>query len=405
MGTCILRKTVIRFLKKMFQSKCKKWFVGYGKQYIDRRDISAVTETLKSDFLTQGPKVEEFEQSICKYTGARFCVAVSSGTAALHIAVAALKLPVSSEGITSTNTFVASANALVYCGVKPVFSDIDLRSYNMSVEDLKKRISRYTTVIVPVHFAGQIADMEQIGAFAKERNIHLIEDGSHSLGSLYPNGSQYGNCEYADMCTFSFHPVKTITTGEGGAVTTNRSELYERLLMLRSHGITKDEQKMGRNDGPWYYEMQELGFNYRMTDIQAAMGITQLRKLEFFRSRRREIWEKYNRAFADLPWMKCPEEIREGSSCFHLYVARIEFGKLGMDRKTVMQRLREQGVGTQVHYIPVHQQPYYKKYYPQENHNFPAAEAYYRSALSLPLHPRMTERDQQRVVDAIRRLA
>jgi len=384
--------------------KHNSYFIGYGRQFIDAQDIAAVTETLKSDFLTQGPKVEEFEHTLCRMTGAKHCVVVSNGTAALHLAVASLNVPESSEGITSTNTFVASANAFVYCGIEPILTDVDPITHNMSVQDLSRRINSNTKIIIPVHFAGQIADMAKIRNLAQAHGIRIIEDGAHALGSVYPDGTQYGSCTYADLCTFSFHPVKTITTGEGGAITTNDSELYERLLMLRSHGITKDQSRMSRNIGPWYYEMQRIGFNYRMTDIQAALGVSQLKKLATFRSRRRDLWSSYNQAFRDLKWLTCPREERPGSSCFHLYVVQIDFRQLGIDRKTVMEKLAQTGIGTQVHYIPIHEQPYYQKHFSKRDGDFPNAELYYRQALSLPLFPAMTAEDQRRAIRAVRGL-
>ncbi|MDP3014641.1 MAG: aminotransferase class I/II-fold pyridoxal phosphate-dependent enzyme, partial [Candidatus Subteraquimicrobiales bacterium] len=276
-------------------------FIPYGKQWIDEDDIKAVEEVLKSDFLTQGPKIAEFEKAICRYTGAKYCVAAANGTAALHLAVLALEIKRGSEGITSPITFVASANALIYGGLRPIFADIDEKTYNIDPTEIKKRITLKTKVLIPVHFAGQSADMAEISKIAKSKDLLIIEDAAHAIGSRYADGAKIGSCGYSDMTTFSFHPVKTITTGEGGAITTNSGKLYKRLLLLRTHGITKDEKELSQTPGPWYYEMQALGYNYRLTDIQAALGISQLKKLDKFKFRRREIVEAYNKAFSSLP--------------------------------------------------------------------------------------------------------
>ena len=378
--------------------------IPYGKQLIEDDDVAAVVAVLKSDFLTQGPKVAEFEQAICNYTGAKYCVAVSNGTAALHIAVAALELPSGSEGITSPNTFTASANSMAFCGVKPVFADIDPISFNICPVSIHSKITPQTRLLTPVHFAGQPAEMEKIYEIATSHKLRVIEDAAHAIGSVYSDGSKVGNCRFSDMTIFSFHPVKTITTGEGGAVTTNDSVLFRKLLLYRSHGITKDPAILTQNPGSWYYEMHELGFNYRLTDMQAALGITQLAKIERFCSRRREIVEAYNQGFKGLSWLKTPVESKGVRSCFHLYSAQIDFKSIGKNRARVMDELRENGVGTQVHYIPVHTQPWYQK---TNGYNFgecPNAENYYEKALSLPLYPSMTNNDVETVIDAVRGL-
>ena len=296
--------------------------LGYGHQYIDDSDIKAVVDVLKSDFLTQGPAVARFEQKICQITGAKHCVAVSNATAGLHIAVAALKLSEDSEGITTPNTFLSSANCMVYNGLKPVFADIDSKTYNIDPSEIEKQLTKKTRLLIPVHFAGLPCDIERISRIAKENNLHIIEDAAHAIGSQYADGSYVGNCKYSDMTVFSFHPVKTITTGEGGAVTTNDEKLYQRLLMLRSHGTTKDDKLLTQNPGPWYYEMQDLGFNYRMTDMQGALGYSQLQKLSFFKARRREIVAKYNQAFAGMKYITTPYEPENVCSCFHLYAVQ-----------------------------------------------------------------------------------
>jgi len=380
-------------------------FLNYGKQWIDEEDIQSVVETLKSDFLTQGPKVVEFEDAICDYTGARYCVAVANGTAALHLAVAALKIPKGSEGITSPNTFVASANCMVYNGITPRFADIDSRTYNIDPKNITSGVSEKTKLVIPVHFAGQPADMEKINEIGKGNNLYVIEDSSHAIGSQYTDGSIVGNCKYSDLTTFSFHTVKTITTGEGGAITTNDSELYERLLLLRNHGITKDNSKLSIEHSklgePWYYEMQELGFNYRMTDMQAALGLSQIKRLTEFKQRRREIVAYYNQSFKDIDWLRIPYEAENLCSCFHLYVIQIDFEKIGKTRKEVMKYLLNKKIGTQVHYIPVHTQPYYQQNYGYKWGDYPISEEYYEKALSIPIYPKMTDEDVEYVIENI----
>lgn len=376
--------------------------IGYGHQYIDDSDIEAVVKVLKSDYLTQGPAVAQFEQEICRITGAKYCVAVSNATAGLHIAVAALELGGNAEGITSPNTFLASSNCMVYNGVKPVFADINPVSYNIEPAEIEKRITDKTRLLIPVHFAGLPCEMEKISAIARKHKLHVIEDAAHAIGSQYADGSSVGNCKYSDMTVFSFHPVKTITTGEGGAVTTNDEGLYQKLLMLRSHGVTKDEGLLTRNPGPWYYEMQSLGFNYRMTDIQAALGCSQLRKLAFFKRRRREVVAAYNKAFAGMKYLETPTEPGELSSCFHLYAVQIDFASLGKSRVKVMQELRDREIGTQVHYIPVYTQPFYKEQFGYSEGDYPNAEKYYERALSLPLYSGLSDGDVKSVVSAVK---
>lgn len=376
--------------------------IGYGHQYIDNDDIQAVVTVLKSDYLTQGPAVVKFEQEICRITGAKYCVSVSNATAGLHIAVAALELDEGSEGITSPNTFLASSNCMVYNNVKPVFADINPVSYNIAPAEIEKHISNKTKLLIPVHFAGLPCEMDEISAIAKEHNLHVIEDAAHAIGSQYADGSYVGNCKYSDMTVFSFHPVKTITTGEGGAVTTNDEKIYQKLLMLRSHGTTKDEKLLTKNPGPWYYEMQSLGFNYRMTDMQAALGYSQLQKLDFFKKRRREVVAMYNKTFAGMKYLKTPTEPENVSSCFHLYATQINFASLGKTRSQVMAELREKGIGTQVHYIPVPTQPFYKEKYGYKDGDFPKAEKYYEQELSLPLYPGLSDDDVNMVINAVK---
>ena len=381
-----------------------KNFISYGKQWIGQDDINSVVKVLKSDYLTCGPKVAEFEKEICKYTGAKYCVAVSNGTTALHLAVAVLEIKEKSEGITTPITFVASANCLVYNNLIPVFADINEKTYNIDPEEIKKRITKKTKVIVAVDFAGQPADMKEISNIAKLNNLYVVEDAAHAIGSKYADGTKVGSCKYSDLTTFSFHPVKTITTGEGGAITTNNKKLYQKLLLLRSHGITKNSEELSQNPGPWYYEMQDLGFNFRLTDIQAALGVSQLKKLDKFVSRRKTIVEKYNLAFEKISSCITPFEIVKKNAAFHLYVLQIDFERIRKSRKKIMEELKKNNIGTQVHYIPVHLQPYYRKEFGYKKGDYPIAENYYEKALSIPLFPKMTDSEIVKVIGEIKKI-
>lgn len=376
-------------------------YLPYGTQWVDDDDIAAVVEVLRHGHLTQGPKVAEFEQALAENVGARYCVSFSNATAALHCAIAALDLPEGCSGLTSPNTFVASANCMAYNGIRPDFADIDPRTYNVTAESLESRISAQTAVLVPVHFAGQPADMPTISELARRRDLAVIEDAAHAIGSRYADGHPVGSCRYSAMTVFSFHPVKTLTTGEGGAVTTNDAALHVRLQLLRSHGITRDPLQLTAQPGPWYYEMTDLGFNYRLTDLQCALGITQLAKLEGFKRRRREIVDAYNQAFAGTAAVTIPFEVPGLDSCFHLYVLAIDFPRLGKTRAQVMRQLADRGVGSQVHYIPVHLQPWYRKNYGYGPGHCPVAESYYERAISLPLYPKMSEGDVRHVVASV----
>jgi UDP-4-amino-4,6-dideoxy-N-acetyl-beta-L-altrosamine transaminase len=367
-------------------------FISYGRQSIDEDDINEVVRTLKSDFLTQGPKAEEFEQNLKRYTGAKYAVAVSNATGALHLGVAALELKKGSQGITSPITFVASSNCLLYNDLEVVFADIDEQTYNIDPKEIEKKITKKTKVLIPVHYAGQAVDMKKLHKIAKAKKLFVIEDAAHAIGSKYLDGTRVGNCKYSDMTVFSFHPVKNITTAEGGAITTNDKTLYEKLLLLRSHGITKDPKVFKKNPGPWYYEMQRLGFNYRMSDLNAALGVSQLKKIEKFKKLRRQIIAKYNQAFGGLSDVVIPYEQPGLESMFHLYTVKIDFKKIGKSRKQVMDELRSKGVGSQVLYIPVYLQPYYKKLGFKAG-LCPKAEAFYEKALSLPLFPKMSKEE------------
>jgi perosamine synthetase len=410
--------------------------IPYSRQYINEDDINAVINILKNDWLTQGPTIEKFERTIAEYCGAKYAVAVSSGTAALHLACLVAGIGRNDEVITSPITFVASANCALYVGAKPVFVDVDSDTICLNPQNLEeylnakystKSLSRHFTTpkaVIPVHFAGVPCDMEAIRKIAEKYKLLIIEDACHALGAEYRIGEKWnkvGSCTHSDMAVFSFHPLKHITTGEGGAITTNNLELYKKLLLLRTHGITRTHTNFINKDlafsvpkntvydvcqvsskvNPWYYEMQELGFNYRITDLQCALGLTQFEKLDYFVARRREIASKYNEAFKGIECIKTMKEPEKSKSTWHLYVLRIDFQRLGKSRSSVMNKLREKGIGTQVHYIPVHLQPYYKKMGYKKG-DYPVAEQYYKLCLSLPLFPGLSKKDIGLIISTIR---
>lgn len=384
--------------------------ISYGRQSIDEEDIQAVTEVLKSDCLTQGAKIKEFEQKLCEFTGAQFGVAVNSGTSALHIACLAAGVQAGDEVITSPNSFVASANCAAYCGAKPVFADIDSKTHNISPKEIENKTTKKTKVIIPVHFAGQSCDMEAIRKIADAKGkiyghkIMVIEDAAHALGSRY-KGKEVGSCQYSDMTVMSFHPVKHITTAEGGGVLTNDADLMKQLKRLRSHGITNDpDELMHDTPGPWYYEQQELGFNYRMTDVQCALGISQLTKLPGFIKRRRKIVNQYNDAFRESSSIEVPYEIVPGDANFHLYVIQVNFSNINLSRSEMIIELKKRGITTQVHYIPIHTQPYYRRYYQTAWGDYPVCEEYYKKCLSIPLYPSLSDSDVQKVIGNIKEL-
>lgn len=359
---------------------------GYGRQYLDEADSEEVLACLKSDFLTQGPKVAEFESMVAEYTGAKYCVAVANGTAALHIAVLAAEIGVGDEVITSPMTFLASANCARFAGADINFADIESDTANIDCAELEKVVSGKTKAVIPVHFAGQSADMEAVAAIAAEKNLVVIEDGAHAIGSDYKD-SKVGSCRFSDMTTLSFHPVKTVTTAEGGAVTTNSEELYERLLAYRNHGMHRD----GDMVGSWRYEMRELGYNYRLTDLQAALGVAQMKKLDWFKTRRREIVSRYN-AELDIEHLI---EREYSNACFHLYPVLLE------NRDEFYYKAQEVGLNLQVHYIPVHTQPYYKELGFAEG-DYPVSEEYYSKSISLPLYPGLNDDDVSEIIRRIK---
>jgi perosamine synthetase len=373
---------------------------NYGKQYIDWRDILVVVKTLCSNFLTQGPKVAQFEKAICEYTGAKYAVAVANGTAALHMAMMALDVGKGDEIITSPNTFLASANCALYVGADAKFADIDADTACISPDEIKKHITKNTKILVPVHFAGQSCDMIAIKKIADEYNLKIVEDAAHAIGSSY-EGVKVGSCKYSDMTIFSFHPVKNMTTAEGGAITTNDEKIYQKLLLLRSHGMSRDPKTLTKNDGPWYYEMHEFGYNYRMTDVQAALGISQLKKIDKFAQRRREIVEFYKKEFAGDVRFSFLKEKDFSRACFHLFPLLIDFEKVKLSKKEIFVKLQEQGLNLQVHYIPVHLQPLYKARGFKMG-DFPKAEKYYQQTLSLPLYYGLTNCDLRKIVKIIK---
>ncbi len=374
--------------------KTHKKNISYGRQTITKDDIKAVTDVLRSDWLSQGPKIREFEEALCRYTGAKYAVAVSNGTAALHTACLAAGIGSGDEVITSPVTFLASANCVVYCGGKPVFADIDEETVNIDPAEIEKKISPRTKALIPVHFAGHPADMAAIRRIARKRKLLVIEDACHALGAEY-RGKKVGGGAYADMTVFSFHPVKNITTGEGGAVLTNRKDLYERLQIFRTHGITKTPHLLTRNDGPWYYEMPVLGYNYRITDLQCALGVSQMKKLDLFIAQRRGHVETYRALLARDPRFILPAEKKDVKAAWHIFVIQFKDAAL---RNRTFQALLGKGVSPQVHYIPIHLQPYYQKRFGYKRGQFPLAERYYKRAMTLPLYPQLRKRDVRQIV-------
>lgn len=384
--------------------------IPYGRHHIDEDDIQAVGDVLRSGWIAQGPAIEAFERAIASYVGARYAVAVSSCTAALHLAALAAGVGPKTSLITSPITFVASSNAALYAGGRPVFADIDPDTINMSPESLREalRRNRDARAIVPVHFAGLPCDMPAIKALADEAGARVIEDAAHALGALYPDGTRVGSCAHSLMTTFSFHPVKMIAAGEGGMITTNDEAIYRRLVRLRSHGINKlddplelPEQAVTKGvDNPWYYEMQELGFHYRTTDIQCGLGLSQFKKLEKFMARRRELVGRYDEAFAGMRHFRPAQVTGRTESGHHLYILRIDFDAVGMSRAQLMRQLMAREVGTQVHYLPVPAHPHYRRLGLNPD-DYRHSQRYYEQALSIPLFYDLSDEQQQDVIHAI----
>jgi len=380
--------------------------IPYGRQDITQEDIDAVESVLRSNYLTQGPVVPRFEESIAAYCGAKHAVAVNSATSALHIACLALDLGPGDWLWTSPITFVASSNCGLYCGANVDFVDVDPRTYNLCPAALEQKLiaaeleGRLPKIVVPVHLCGQPCDMAAIAFLAERFGFRIIEDASHAIGGKY-RGAPIGSGRYSDITVFSFHPVKIITTGEGGMALTNDAELAARMTLLRSHGVTRDARQMTREpDGPWYYQQIELGFNYRMTDLQAALGVSQLDRLDEYVTRRHSLAHRYDVLLADLP-VTSPWQHPDGYSGLHLYVIRLLLENITKTHREVFESLREQGIGVNLHYIPVHTQPFYAAMGFRQG-DFPEAEAYYAEAISLPIYPKMSEAELDRVVDSLR---
>ena len=381
--------------------------IPYGKQDIKQSDIDAVVEVLGSDFLTQGPKVPAFEKILEDYVGAVHAVAVNSATSALHIACLALDIGKGDLVWTSPNTFVASANCALYCGADVDFVDIDFQTNNMSIDALREKLEnarslgRLPKVVIPVHMGGQSCDMKAIFALSQEYGFRIIEDASHAIGGRY-EGRRVGSCEYSDIAVFSFHPVKIITTAEGGAALTNDKEIYDKLILLRSHGITRDPSQMTRSpEGGWYYEQLSLGFNYRMTELQAALGCSQMSRINDFVSKRNALAKNYNEQFSKLPII-LPVAPRGIYSSYHLYIIKLK-DSASINRGKLFEQLRDSGIGVNVHYIPVHLQPFYQSLGFSMG-DFPVAECYYSKAISVPLHPGLSKVEQGYVIKTIKEL-
>jgi UDP-4-amino-4,6-dideoxy-N-acetyl-beta-L-altrosamine transaminase len=383
-------------------------YIPYGRQDINQADIDAVVEVLRSDYLTQGPAIERFERMVADYVGVKYAVSVASATAGLHLACLVEGLGAGDRLWTVPNTFVASANAGRYCGADVDFVDIDPKTYNISISKLTEKLAdaakrgELPKVLIPVHFAGQSCDMSEIAKLSEQYGFRIIEDAAHGIGGRYRD-RPIGCCEFSDLTVFSFHPVKIITTAEGGMILTNREDLYEQLIRLRSHGITRDPRFMqGESDGPWYYQQLELGYHYRITDLQAALGSSQMHRLDAFVKRRHELVAQYNSGLKDLP-LTTPYQDPQTYPSWHLYVIRLQLDRVNRSHREVFELLRTAEIGVNVHYIPVHTQPYYQALGFKWG-QFPESEQYYREAISLPLYSGLTNEQQNRVMDTLREI-
>jgi len=378
----------------------RKEFIPYGKQYIDEDDLKAVSDVLKSPYLTTGPKVDEFEKKLCELTGAKYAVAISNGTTALHASCYAAGISKGDEVITTPITFAASANAVLYCGGIPVFADIDPETWNIDPKKIEEKITAKTKAIIAVDFTGQAVQINEIKEICKKHNLVFIEDAAHSIGTKYneiPVGA------HADFTTFSFHPVKTITCGEGGAVLTNNEEYYNKMLLFRSHGITRDDNLLTHTPFNGYNEQIELGYNFRMTDFQAALGTSQLRKLNQFSNRRKEIVSKYNEAFSKISEIIIQKEIKESDTTRHLYIIRLKSDKLKVGRDEIYKALNAENVGLQVHYIPVYFHPYYQQLGYKKG-LCPNAEVLYEDIITIPLYYSLSDEDVDSVIEAVNKV-
>ena len=386
---------------------------SYGKHSVSWSDAFAVAWQTKTKSLTQGPKIQEFEEKIAQYVGAKYAVAVSSGTAGLHLALLALELPSGSEVVTSPISFVASSNSAIYAGLVPIFVDIDPKSLNISTLQIDEylKTSSDVKVLMPVHMAGAPCDMEEISRLASQSGLAVVEDAAHALGSRHTDGSLVGSCSKSDMTVFSFHPVKSMTTGEGGLITTNNYDYYRRLLRLRSHGITQLDDPLldpirgftNHIKNPWYHEMQTLGYHYRLTEIQAALGISQLKKLDSFICRRRELAAAYDILLSHSENVRPTQKEYRSKSAHHLYIVQINFSNIEVSRAELMNKLKNLGIGTQVHYKPIPIQPYYVANSYQKS-SIPEAMNYYAQCLSLPIYPGLTSRQQKKIVSTLEEL-
>lgn len=375
----------------------KKSFIPYGHQWIDEEDIASVVEVLRSDWITQGPKVDEFEKKVAEYCGAKYAVAVSSGTAALHAACAVAGISEGDEVITTPITFPATANVIVFCGGKPVFADIEADTLTIDPEEIRNRLSARTKAILPVDFAGHPAELDKINTIAKEKGLVVIEDAAHALGAKY-KGRPVGSL--SDMTILSFHPVKHITTGEGGMILTESQEFYEKLRIFRHHGIVRDNP----DKGSWYYEIHNLGHNFRITDFQCALGLSQMNKLDRFIQRRREIATRYNEAFAEIEKVITPVEHEGAYAVYHIYVIQLRMEKLKAGRREIFDTLRAENIGVNVHYLPVHLHPYYQREFGYKKGDYPKAERYYERAITLPIFPKMSNEDVEYIIKVVKKV-
>ncbi|MFX1383444.1 MAG: UDP-4-amino-4,6-dideoxy-N-acetyl-beta-L-altrosamine transaminase [Promethearchaeota archaeon] len=376
-------------------------FLPYGTQWLDDNEINEVIDALKSSWITTGPKMRLFEENFKEYIGTKYAVAINSGTAALHISTSCININPGDEVITTPLTFVASANCIVYRGGTPIFADIKKDTYNIDPNEIRKKITSKTKAIIPVHFAGQPCDMDEICDIASENNLFIIEDAAHAIDAEY-KGKKIGNI--SDLTIFSFHPVKNITTAEGGMVTTNNNELYDKLLIFRTHGISRDAVKRFGKSGGYYYDMQVLGFRYNMSELHAALGIHQLNKLESFQKRRREIVKIYNREIADIKEITIPYVKKDVKHSWHLYIIQLNLEKLKVDRDRIFKALREENIGVNVHYIPVHYHSYYQEKFGLQKGILPNVEWLFPRLLTIPLFPKMTENDVYDVINALEKV-
>ena len=376
--------------------------IWYGRQWITEEDAEEVKNTLLSNYITCGPKVDEAERMLCEYTGAKYAVVVTNCTSALHLAAAVAGIGEGDELITTPMTFMASANCALYCGGKPVFADINPETYCIDPDSIEAHITPHTKAVVAVDFTGQVVEADRIREICNKHGLVFIEDAAHSIGSKY-NGKMVGS--FADLTCLSFHPVKTVTSGEGGAILTNNKDYYEKLLLLRSHGMEHDESKMleGPHEGIWYYEQQMLGYNYRMTDIQASLLCSQLRKIDFFVARRKEIAARYDAAFKNMPELYIQKNIPESETCRHLYIIQLRLDKLTCTRRQFFDAMSAENIQCQIHYVPVYWFPYYKSL-GYEKGLCPNAEEMYKGILSIPLYPRLTDDDVESVIHAVTKI-